>query len=494
MLERYIEKNIFRQVYLCQQLYQKKKIALHTMAERLNVCTITITNDLELLKESFGQEILTFERTKNTCKASFSSAYSLLELTQRIFRRSDFLRVLNDFLSGNTHWSEIAEKEFLSTSKIYQIRADIFEFAEELGYLQSDHTIKLPEKDLRYLLLAISRYTGDRSAIPYNKMIASSAADLIDYVEEHFFDRDYPSSEREIIILGSQLSSQRARQFPIQFSDDEKQSAQQTPLFGLLREGVKTLKSTICTNEEELFFIYSLFNARNYFCNNLELLQKDFEVVYQNHIKCYPEIEKLLQQLRSALNISIENELLLKKAFLPFIRSTWANMQLFQPDVIYLLDNDQQELYQTVQHILNQWAADYQTEIHWNENLIRKMTLTLDLLRRNTFDEKVELYIVAPSDFNFLYYRKQLKALLDDHFIISNMIYNTLNEVVDDVFFCSKRIIVCDTALYQPDLGSENTLIFPVSLQTINSTCFEINQVIRPLEKEAVTEVGSFKK
>lgn len=130
MLERYIEKNIFRQVYLCQQLYQKKKIALHTMAERLNVCTITITNDLELLKESFGQEILTFERTKNTCKASFSSAYSLLELTQRIFRRSDFLRVLNDFLSGNTHWSEIAEKEFLSTSKIYQIRADIFEFAE----------------------------------------------------------------------------------------------------------------------------------------------------------------------------------------------------------------------------------------------------------------------------------------------------------------------------------------------------------------------------
>ena len=454
MLERYIEKNIFRQVYLCQQLYQKKKIALHTMAERLNVCTITITNDLELLKESFGQEILTFERTKNTCKASFSSAYSLLELTQRIFRRSDFLRVLNDFLSGNTHWSEIAEKEFLSTSKIYQIRADIFEFAEELGYLQSDHTIKLPEKDLRYLLLAISRYTGDRSAIPYNKMIASSAADLIDYVEEHFFDRDYPSSEREIIILGSQLSSQRARQFPIQFSDDEKQSAQQTPLFGLLREGVKTLKSTICTNEEELFFIYSLFNARNYLCNNLELLQKDFEVVYQ----------------------------------------TWANMQLFQPDVIYLLDNDQQELYQTVQHILNQWAADYQTEIHWNENLIRKMTLTFDLLRRNTVDEKVELYIVAPSDFNFLYYRKQLKALLDDHFIISNMIYNTLNEVVDDVFFCSKRIIVCDTALYQPDLGSENTLIFPVSLQTINSTCFEINQVIRTLEKEAVTEVGSFQK
>lgn len=28
MLERYIEKNIFRQVYLCQQLYQKKEVFL----------------------------------------------------------------------------------------------------------------------------------------------------------------------------------------------------------------------------------------------------------------------------------------------------------------------------------------------------------------------------------------------------------------------------------------------------------------------------------
>ena len=250
-----------------------------------------------------------------------------------------------------------------------------------------------------------------------------------------------------------------------------------------MQEGIKTLDSTICANEEELFYVYSLFNARNYLCNNLELLQKDFEVVYQNHIQRYPEIEKLLQELRSSLNISPENELLLKKAFLPFIRSTWADMQLFQPDLIYLLDKDQLELYQTIQTILDKWSAVGQTTIHWNTNLIRKMTLILDLLHRTTFDENIELYIVAPSDFNFLYYRKQLETLLDDHFVISNMIYNTLDEVVDDVFFCSRRVIVCDTALYQADLGSENTLIFPVSLKTIDETCIAINQILRPSKK-----------
>lgn len=255
----------------------------------------------------------------------------------------------------------------------------------------------------------------------------------------------------------------------------------------MIQAGIKNLQSSICVNEDELFFIYSLFNARNYLCNNLELLQKDFEVVYQNHIQRYPEIEELLQQFHFSLNIPLENELLLKKAFLPFIRSAWANMQLFQPDLIYLLDVEQKELYQTVQTILIDWSTRYRPNIHWNDNFIRKMTLTLDLLRKNTFDEKIELYIVAPTDFNFLYYRKQLENLLDDHFTISNMIYNTLNEVVDDVFFCSKRIIVCDTALYQADLGSENTLIYPVSLQTINNTCYEINQLVRPIEKEAVT-------
>ncbi len=483
MLERYIEKNIFRQVYLCQQLYQKKEVFLKSMAERLDVCSITINNDLDALKESFEQEILTFERTRNSCKISFDPAFSLLELSQRIYRRSDFLRVLNDFLVGNTHWTEIAEKEFLSTSKIYQIRTNIFSFAKELGYLDSNNAIQVPEKDLRYLLLAISRATGDRSAIPFNKMIAAGAEELIDYVESHFFARDYPKSEREIIVLGTQLSSQRARQFPIIFSEDEKKTARQTPLFGLIQAGIKNLQSSICVNEDELFFIYSLFNARNYLCNNLELLQKDFEVVYQNHIQRYPEIEELLQQFHFSLNIPLENELLLKKAFLPFIRSAWANMQLFQPDLIYLLDEEQKELYQTVQTILIDWSTRYRPNIHWNDNFIRKMTLTLDLLRKNTFDEKIELYIVAPTDFNFLYYRKQLENLLDDHFTISNMIYNTLSEVVDDVFFCSKRIIVCDTALYQADLGSENTLIYPVSLQTINNTCYEINELVRPIEK-----------
>lgn len=48
-------------------------------------------------------------------------------------------------------------------------------------------------------------------------MIAAGAEELIDYVESHFFARDYPKSEREIIVLGTQLSSQRARQFPIIF-------------------------------------------------------------------------------------------------------------------------------------------------------------------------------------------------------------------------------------------------------------------------------------
>lgn len=495
MLKRYIEKNIFRQVYLCQQLYQKKRISIQLMAERLNACTVTINNDLDLLKETFGQEIATFERTRDTCFIAFDSTYSLLELTQRIYRRSDFLRVLNEYLKGNTHWAEIAEKEFLSTSKIYQIRKDIFTFAKELGYPYSSHAIDFPEKDIRYLLLAISRYTGDASAIPFNKMVATAAEELITYVEEHFFARAYPENEREIIISGTLLSSQRARCFAIHFSEEEKQMAQQTPLFALLQTGVKKLTSSIFTNEEELYFIYSLFNARNYTCNNYELLQKDFEVVYQNHIKRYPEIERLLQQLRSSLEIPAENELLLKKAFLPFIRSTWANLQLFQPDLIYLKDRHQLQTYQEIKHVLNQWSNTCCTSIQWNENLVCKMTLILDLLRKNSFNQKIELYIVTPSDFNFLYYQKHLSDLLDErHFVISNMIYHTLNDVVDDVFFCSRRIIVCDTALYQQNLGSENTLIFPVSLQTIDETCFKINQLMHPTEKEVGTEVFSSEK
>ena len=92
--------------------------------------------------------------------------------------------------------------------------------------------------------------------------------------------------------------------------------------------------------------------------------------------------------------------------------------------------------------------------------------------------EHLEVYIVAPSDFKYLYYRQQLEEMLDEHFTISNMIYHQLTDVVDDVFFCTKRMILCDASLYQETLQTKNTKIYPVTFNTVSSVILAINQTL----------------
>lgn len=49
MLETYLEKSIFRQVYICEQLHEKGTIQIREIADQLNVCPLTVTNDWNAL-------------------------------------------------------------------------------------------------------------------------------------------------------------------------------------------------------------------------------------------------------------------------------------------------------------------------------------------------------------------------------------------------------------------------------------------------------------
>lgn len=478
MLENYLEKNIFRQVYLCEQLYENRTIHIHELAEQLQVSSITITNDLEAIIEGLAQHIVTSTKGRNSCTVTFDPSCSCLSVTQTIYRRSYFLRILGLYLAGERNWGNMAQAAYISLSKVYHLRSGLRTFFADLDYLQEDGTIQIPEKDYRYLLLSVVRCTNQTDLVQINQPISQAGRQLIDYVEGHFFSRSYPMEEKQLILLGIAIGLQRAKTNPICFTEEEKAEARRTPLFQLIEQGLQQLSFSLCHNENEQFYLYSLFNARNYLCNNLELLQKDFDVVYQNHVQANPLKVQLSQRLITALRLSDRQQLLFEKAFLPFIRSTWADMQLFQPEKMYLLTGQQQPLYTMLRQLLDQWKQDNNLTLRWNDNLIRRLTINLALLHQQPPQKKIEVFIVAPSDFKFLYYHQQLEALLGEPFSISSMICNHLNEVVDDTFFCTKRVILCDSSLYQENLGSDNTIIYSINCHTIDEVITQLNQQV----------------
>lgn len=478
MLETYLEKSIFRQVYICEQLHEKGTIQIREIADQLNVCPLTVTNDLECITDILHQQIISVEKARSSFTVAFDSSFSRLALTQLIYQRSDFFNVLGHYLSGEHNWSNIADTTFISLSKVYNLRNELIDFFKQMQYLNADGHFEIPEKDYRSLLLTIIYETNRTELIQLNQSIIQSGQQLIDYVEKHFFSRSYPTVEKQFILLGIAIGLQRSKTNPIYFSQEEKRVARHTPLFQLIQKGVEQLSFSLCHDEDECFYIYFLFNSRNYLCDNFELLQKDLNVVYQNHVADNPLVIELSQKLILSLNISEENQILFDKALLPFIRSLWADIQIFQPDKTYLLNEEQRALYLEVHEILEQWRKQNNLFLRWNENSIRKLTISLSLLNEHKQKSPIEVFIVAPSDFRYLYYRQQLEDILGEHFSISNIICKQLREIVDDTFFCTQRIILCDSSLYQEGLGSEKTIIYPITFQTIHTVIDQLNKQI----------------
>lgn len=329
MLEHYLEKNIFRQVYLCEQLYDKKTLQIHDAAEQLEVCPVTVRSDLDTIIDLLEPHIQLVEKGRNSCTIIFDHSYSQLELTQTIYQNSNFLSILSQYLTGERSWSAMADSVFISLSKVYTIRNDLMKFLTEMNYLTKDGETIIPEKDYRYLLLAIIRYTNQTQLVSITPPLERACQQLINYIERHFFSRNYPVEEKQLIQLGIAIGLQRAKTNPVFFTSEEKELAQHTPLFQLIHTGLQQNDFSLCRTEDEQFYVYSLFNSRNYLSNSLELMQKDFTVVYQNHIKYNPLIDHLAQRLSNTLKLSSEDQLLFEKAFLPFIRSTWADTQIF---------------------------------------------------------------------------------------------------------------------------------------------------------------------
>lgn len=66
MLERYIEKCVIRQVYLCEQLYEKESVLIDRLAEQLDVCPATIINDIDKILLLLKERIATATHEKHT--------------------------------------------------------------------------------------------------------------------------------------------------------------------------------------------------------------------------------------------------------------------------------------------------------------------------------------------------------------------------------------------------------------------------------------------
>ncbi len=75
-------------------------------------------------------------------------------------------------------------------------------------------------------------------------------------------------------------------------------------------------KGILDLQEENVYYIFSLFNSRNYTNENMELLRKDFEVVYKNFVLNDLSLNELILQIISIAEIDDAENFIFKQSFL----------------------------------------------------------------------------------------------------------------------------------------------------------------------------------
>jgi hypothetical protein len=489
VLEKYIEHNIFRKVYLCEQLYEFSKIDIEQSAKLLKVSIPTLQSDLENMIECLEYCIESYSKEKHYFMINFKDGITLSELTQFIYGQSYVLKFISYYFKGIFSSTTLSDLEFISLSKVYKVKKIVLDFFKENEYL-NDKKILIPEFDSRNILLALVRYINWDGYDNRSPSVKRAISNLIEYVEINFFNRRYSDEEKFFIYRGIEIAVGR-KEYSLKFSDEEKKEAENKPLFILVSQGLSKQKKFLDLQEDDVYYIFSLFNTRNYTNKNMELLRKDVDVVYKHFVTKNIFYQNLFELIAARINVHKCDNYIFKRAFIQFVRTLWANGQVFLPEKIYLLNEREEKIYSTILSILDEWKENNNLNIRWNYNLVRKFIKEIELFFSCCSETSVsEIFIVTENATKQLFYRDQLSVYMKETVRINSGIYHSLKELPNECFYENARIVLCDMKIYHNEKSTKKTIIFPVSLRNIETQLYLLKKYLN--ENKKVLDLKDF--
>ncbi|HGF8210794.1 TPA: hypothetical protein QFD67_001534 [Enterococcus faecium] len=382
MLGQFLEQSIYRQVFLCEQLYELQEINVREMGNLLGVCSGTVINDLGEISEKLWDYIDDEYKKRNKYGIIFKRGVSLTDVTQILYSESYFLRGLKHFFEGNFTSIHITESDHVSLSKAYDIKNMVYEFFDYYGYT-SNNQIVIPELDYRYLLMMLIHLTDWEGYQTHNDRIKKFSEELIEYVECHFFNRTYKEIDKYLVYRGIEIGALRNKKSSISISEIDKINARKQPLYKFVVEGIQEVYDINKISEDEIFYIFTLFNTKDYSSENIEFLLKDFDVVYSAIVIENQKIFELKKILEKEFGESLFDSLIFKKAFINFSRTLWGNIQKYVVTPICLLDKEKQKIKQRLVKCLNLWKLR-NSFVYFNSNMVNSLVFALYLSRSMT--------------------------------------------------------------------------------------------------------------
>jgi len=465
MLEKYLEKNIYRKIVLLEALYKYEKIDITHYIEIFEAFPTTVQNDLEDLVQTLDIYILSYEKQKKYFYVEFNKDIPLFEIRKIIYQQSLFLKTCTKFLEQQFNYLDLVEEEFISVSKAYNLKkkAEAFFSACHLDF--ENERLNSSEFETRFLYL----YYLTKIDINYetNQTIEFEEAceDMLDLIEHEFSTRVYTEESRYFILQGMNIAYSRQDKEKLELEEKVIVDLKKRPIFKLVEQAWKSLNMERFLPEHEIVYVVSLFNSCEYSFSQLENLFEDHEKLRSTFLVGRPDIIRLIQYFEEEFDQILLGDFSFEEGIIRLTRNAWYNHQVLVHGSFYTLHPKNEELFQRIVKVLFKWGQGIKNLLVIDTNLIYRF---IDEAGPILMQEKLlfRLKIVTDSDSKFLLYQSKFSEFNVFDIVLENKFYRSIYEVEGYDQSIRNEYIFCEEALI-PSVLEDHPHIIPISVDML---------------------------
>ena len=469
MIENYIEKDIIRQVKLTEYLLDMKTLNVNEVAAKLFVNSNTIKRDFQKLCVFLEDYILNSSITSKEICMVFHTGTTYYSLTKKLYKDSKFLRVCTRYLTGESNYLDIVDKEFVSVTKAFHLKKKVEDFFISSDMMNDDKEFIDNEINFRLVVLSIwMRSDLFNESIEKEYMeTARTICNCVfnDFLNNHEIDeRDYT-----LFLFATYLAlTRKDKNIKVRFPlDYYKKIVNSSLTFEKINKINKQILKENMLSPDEIIFLCFMYKVASLNTNNYLLIETSYLIERTFTIENNPIVKQLIRKFEYEFRTVLLNEISFEKPFLTFINSSWNNIQSYIVDKHYYLTPDQIDCSHRINKVLTEWIQEFNlSNIQFNSISIEKFCAQVTTTLLKTQKKKTIFIIVAKDELSHVLYREHLKRWINPEFnTIDTIMYYDLASI--PVYVQSlPHIIICDRALLT---NQKNDNLFPISVTTLKS-------------------------
>lgn len=461
MINKYIEKDIVRQVKITEYLLELKQIDTQKLANLLKVSRMTIKRDIEKIL-LLDHRIKLVDEKLGYITVNFWPEATRYELIQKLYEQSYFLRICALYLQGERNYLKISEKEHISVAKVFSVKKKVEEFFKETGVMTEEGQFVKDEFKYRLIILTIwMRFDFLKNVI--DRRIFISAQKIVNQIMSIFLN-ELNNREKYFLTLNVYLSLKRNEK-KLEFPERAKYIHREE-----IYKKIENLLIPYHLNNDEISYLTIMYNLLNHNLTNYDYLEMDYYQLRKKSIHKIPELIELIQQFESIFQRELSKDILFEKSLLRFLVSIFYNRSMLLVEKNYFIEESQKKLCKQVETLMIDWSQKNNYTIFLNQNSIENFCLQVkDLLLRNDMTKIWHIFIVAENEFSHIMYREWINRRLNiEKIVIDQSLYYSLAQLpvyIDN----ESSIIICERSLTNfPFDEYQGVKLFPISLFSVD--------------------------